>query len=64
MAYPNISHQIKVYKAKNKTSLKIQQGEENSNEIAKDENPNFDSTAPKLEINDSIVKRQLSEEYF
>ena len=45
-------------------SMKIQQDEQNKNEIAKVEDP--DTTVPKLEVNDikTIVKFQLSEEYF
>ena len=57
---------IKSKSTGNKTSLKIQQGEENSNAITKVKNPKFDTILPKLEISDSksIVKCQLSEEYF
>ena len=57
---------IKLKSTKNKTCLKIQALEQNSNAIAKVEDPNFDTTVPKLDVTDSksIVKHQLSEEYF
>ena len=56
---------IKSKPTKTENSMKIQPVEQNSNEIAKVDDPNFD-TVPKLNIADSksIVKHQLSEEYF
>ena len=52
---------IKLKSTKNKTSKKIQPVEQNSNAIAKVEDPNFDTIIPKLDIADSksIVKCQL-----